>query len=292
MIEKAFEEFILYLASERGLSRHTIEAYSGDIQKFVNFLDERKIFTFESVQKEDLIAFLNLLGNQQLSSNTICRALFALKILFRFLKREAIIPINIALHMDAPKQWQTIPDVLSSEEIESLLQAPDDSTAEGARDRAILELLYASGLRVSELCQLNLYDLDDRFVRVMGKGSKERVVPVGAKALEAIDYYLAHFRGESAQREQPLFTTNRGKRLDRQMVWKMIKEHARAARIQKKVSPHMLRHSFATHLLDHGADLRIIQEMLGHSSIGTTDRYTHVSKNQVQLAFKKFHHRN
>lgn len=290
-LDRSIEEFIIYLGSERGLSPCTIEAYTHDIQKFAAFLQPLNISSFAIVTKENIVAFLQFLQQQGLSSSTICRNLFALKVLFRFLKREKIIAANITLYLDSPKLWQILPDVLSQEEIESLLQAPDTATAEGARDRAILETLYSSGLRVSELCHLSLYDVDDRFIRVMGKGSKERVVPIGSKALEALDHYLSHFRGENLNREQPLFTTKFGRRIDRQMVWKMIRKYAKQVGIAKKVSPHMLRHSFATHLLDHGADLRIIQEMLGHANIATTDRYTHVSKSQVQEAFERFHPR-
>ncbi|MCB1135379.1 MAG: tyrosine-type recombinase/integrase, partial [Chlamydiia bacterium] len=173
---------------------------------------------------------------------------------------------------------------------DALLSQPNPKTALGARDRAILELLYASGLRVSELCSLKINDVDDDALKVMGKGSKERIVPLGRKALEAIDFYLLHYRERwDSKKQRRLFLTRTGKDLDRISVWKMVKRYAREAGIQKSISPHTLRHSFATHLLDNGADLRVIQEMLGHATITSTDRYTHVSQTQVQEAFHRFH---
>lgn len=203
----------------------------------------------------------------------------AIKAFFRFLKREGVVEVNVAMYLDSPKLWQLIPEVLSLKEIEALLEISEI----GQRDRAILELLYGSGLRVSELCGLKMQDVDDTFVRVRGKGGKERVVPIGTRAIEALDAYLAHRDDEQGW----LFLSKRGKQLDRTAVWKRIKVMAERAGITKTISPHTLRHSFATHLLDGGADLRIIQEMLGHSSIGTTDRYTHVSHKRLQAAFEQ-----
>jgi integrase/recombinase XerD len=215
--------------------------------------------------------------------------LIAVKVFFRYLKREGMIPQDPTLHLDTPKLWQLIPEVLSCEEVERLLAAPDQESPVGARDRAILEVLYASGLRVSEVCSLNIQDLDDTTLRVKGKGGKERVVPIAEVAVKAVDDYLTRFRGE--QEEEALFLNERGKRMDRQLVWKQIKFYAKKAGIDKRISPHTLRHSFATHLLDNGADLRVIQEMLGHASIATTDRYTHVSQHHLKSAFDAFHPR-
>lgn len=199
---------------------------------------------------------------------------------------------NVTLYLESPKIWQLIPEVLSVEEMERLLAQPDPETNVGSRDRAILEMLYGSGLRVSEVCGLKIHDVDDKFVKVFGKGSKERVVPVGAKAIEAVDHYLARFRDQTdSSRQQALFVNQRGKPIDRIFVWKMIKRYANEAGIVKNISPHTLRHSFATHLLDNGADLRVIQEMLGHASISSTDRYTHISKSRLHEAFGKFHSR-
>jgi integrase/recombinase XerD len=182
--------------------------------------------------------------------------------------------------------WQLIPEVLTVEEVTRFLGAPDRETAVGARDFAIFQVMYASGLRVSELCGLNIGDISDDQVRVRGKGNKERVVPIAASAVAAVDHYLVHSRKEG---DGALFLSNRGQRIDRVAVWERVKFYAKKAVISKEISPHTLRHSFATHLLENGADLRVIQELLGHANIATTDRYTHVSRKHLHAAFEKFH---
>jgi len=293
-MDREFHEFLIYIASEKGLAKNTLESYQRESSAFLGFLKERNHLAFTSVKEEDVIAFLSLRHRADYASSSICHVLIVIKVLFRFLKREHFIPENITLLIDSPKLWQLIPEVLTGQEVELLLEQPEPDSAIGARNRAILEILYGSGLRVSEVCQLNLFCVDDDFVRVMGKGSKERIVPMGSKALEALDHYLIHYRGEVPDdRNQPLFVTKGGKRIDRITVWKAIKGYANQAGIQKNISPHTLRHSFATHLLDNGADLRVIQDMLGHSNISSTDRYTHMSGLQVQNAFhrcqKKIH---
>lgn len=194
-------------------------------------------------------------------------------------------------YFETPKIWQLIPESLSLSEIENLLAQPQDHDFLGARDKAIFELLYATGMRVSELCKLRICDLDDRFVKVKGKGRKERVIPIGVKAIEAIDRYLTHYRATAEEENAPLFVSTKGKQIDRITVWSRIKVYAKSAGITKPISPHTLRHSFATHLLENGADLRVIQEMLGHEDIGTTDRYTHVNRTHLKTAFEKFHPR-
>jgi integrase/recombinase XerD len=194
--------------------------------------------------------------------------------------------------LDTPKLWQMLPDVLSASEVEALLAQPDPATKQGVRDRAILELLYATGIRVSELCNLAIYDVDDDQVRVFGKGSKERIVPISARAVVAIDNYLVQFRDQyDSEKEKKLFLSLKGKPIDRTSIWKLIKAYALKANIAKNIFPHMMRHSFASHLLDGGADLRIIQEMLGHAHISSTDRYTHVSLSKVHERFKSMHPR-
>ncbi|MES2121189.1 MAG: tyrosine-type recombinase/integrase, partial [Chlamydiota bacterium] len=196
---------------------------------------------------------------------------------------------DVTLHLDSPKMWQLIPEVLTVSEVNALLHAPNPEEFAGARDQAVLLVLYASGLRVSEVCGLNLQDVDDQVVRVKGKGGKERIVPIAQVATSAIDHYLVRFRKES---DFPaLFVTEKNRRIDRTLVWKRVKFYAKAAGIQKSISPHTLRHSFATHLLENGADLRVIQEMLGHANIATTDRYTHISTQHLADAFNAFHPR-
>lgn len=287
MLESHVHEFLLYIASEKGLSTNTIEAYERDILSFVDFLKELKISSFNEVKGEEIVSFLGQKKAREYASASICRALIALKVLFRFLKREQWVETNAALYLDTPKLWQLIPEYLTEEEIERLLAQPNADTLKGARDRAILEILYGSGLRVSEICTLTIFDIDDTYVKVTGKGSKERLVPVGSKAVQAVDRYLAYPREENSH--NLLFLTRTGKPIDRVLVWKLVKEYAILAGIAKNISPHTLRHSFATHLLDHGADLRIIQEMLGHANIKSTDRYTHISRSHLTDSFAKFH---
>ncbi len=286
------DEFISYLASEKGASHHTIEAYARDTAGFANHLKQVGVATFCEVKRDHIVRYLSHLKEREYASASICRALIAIKVLFRFLKREGYLKVNITLTLDSPKLWQLIPEVLTGAEIERLLVQPCTSTEQGARDRAILEVLYGCGLRVSELCGLNIYDVNDQYVKVMGKGRKERVVPIGRKAIEAIDYYLGQFRDRwDSEKEKALFVNSVGKRIDRMTVWERVKAYAKAAGISKNISPHTLRHSFATHLLDNGAELRVIQEMLGHASIASTDRYTHVSQQRLQDAFHSFHPR-
>lgn len=282
-------DFLNYLCSEKGLAQNTLEAYERDI---LMFLQHVNISSFVEVTEEHCIRFLDRLQRGEYASSSITRAFIVIKVFFDFLKREKVVAINPLLHLNAPKLWQLIPEVLSLNEVERLFSMPDTLTEQGCRDLAILELLYSSGLRVSELCQLKITDVDDEFVKVTGKGSKERIVPVGKAAISAIDDYLARFRDHvGGERESMLFTSSKGKPLTRLEVWKRIKAYSKEAGIGKNISPHTFRHSFATHLLDRGADLRIIQELLGHASISSTDRYTHISHDKLVKAFAEFHPR-
>lgn len=286
------DDFLSYIASEKGLAQNTVEAYRHDIEAFTKFLEDQGITTVKAVETSHLVSFLSKLQEKGYATASVCRMLIAVKTFFRFLSREGTVAINHALYLQTPKLWQLIPDVLTCEEVEALLNQPDTSTMVGMRDKAILEMLYASGLRVSELCSLNLYSIDETSVRVIGKGSKERIVPVGEEAINAVDQYLLHYRGNyDSEKQQALFVNQKGKRIDRLEVWRRIKIYGKAAGIKKNISPHTLRHSFATHLLDNGADLRVIQEMLGHASISSTDRYTHISRSRLQESFQTFHPR-
>lgn len=288
-IDCQIDDFLKYVASEKGLAQNTVESYRRDAQTFGLFLQKIGIEDFKDVSEHHIVDFLGRLKSQKYATSSISRCLIALKVLFRFLKRENLVSTNVTFYLETPKLWQLIPEVLTNDEVERLLAQPDPQTSYGARDKAILEVLYASGLRVSELCSLNLYSVDEEFVRVKGKGSKERLVPIGSKAVQAIDFYLANYRDHvDSERQQSLFVTKSGRSMDRITVWKMIKQYAKQAGILKNISPHTLRHSFATHLLDNGADLRVIQEMLGHSNISSTDRYTHISRSHLQEAFDKF----
>lgn len=282
-------DFLVYITSEKGLARNSIEAYERDLKAFQKFLDCKNV---KGISEDQIIHYLSHLKNQGYAEASRFRFLVAIKVFFRFLKRENLISKNPSEHLSTLKLWKLVPEILSCQEVERLLQQPDRATLAGTRDAAILELLYSSGLRVSELCKLSLYDVDDEFVKVAGKGSKERLVPIGKKALAAVDEYLARYRSLSdSEKQTALFVSNRGAPLSRQTIWLMIKRYAKQAGIAKNISPHTLRHSFATHLLDRGADLRIIQELLGHASINSTDRYTQVSRTQIQNSFDLFHPR-
>jgi integrase/recombinase XerD len=285
-------DFLAYLGSEKGLAQNTLIAYRRDIEMFLSLLKECGISSMDCVQEEDLIVFLSALKSKNYATSSICRAIVAIKMLFRFLKREKVVEKDIAMHLDSPRMWQLIPEVLTVAEVEDLMRTPHMNSFLGARDKAILQVIYASGLRVSEVCSLNLQDVDDHIVRVRGKGGKERIVPIAKSAVDAVDHYLIHYRQYAGEEKTvPLFVSEKGKRIDRTLVWKRIKLYAKLAGIKKEISPHTLRHSFATHLLENGADLRIIQEMLGHSNISTTDRYTHISQRHLVEAFKAFHPR-
>lgn len=290
LLTLALDDFLSYIGSEKGLARNTIAAYRQDIHAFCCFLRQKGVCEFTQVSHEDIIAHLACLRRQNYASSSVCRALVAIKVFFRFLKKEKTVSDNAALFLDSPKLWQHIPEVLGYDEVDRLLKQPDVGHWIGSRDKAIFEILYASGLRVSEVCNLNIHDVDDSFVKVKGKGGKERIVPVGKAAIDAIDAYLANFRKDT-ETEKALFLSKNGKRIDRMTIWKQIKLYAKQAGIHKEISPHTLRHSFATHLLENGADLRVIQEMLGHANIGTTDRYTHISQRHLTDAFSKFHPR-
>jgi len=227
---------------------------------------------WKEVGSDAILRFLAHLKEKGYASSSICRMLVAVKVFFRFLKKEGEVSLDLGRYFDTPKMWQLVPEALSVEEVDALLAQPKADDAIGARDKAILELLYATGMRVSELCALRIQDLSDTFVKVKGKGRKERVIPVGQKAIASVDAYLLRFRGEAKEENALLFVSKGGKPIDRITVWSRVKAYAKSAGIAKPISPHTLRHPFATHLLENGADLRLIQDMLGHEDIGTTDR--------------------
>lgn len=289
-MQQQIDRFLSYLGAEKGLSVQTLAAYGSDLALFVRFLDKSKIVALSSVGQEQIIAFLSQVKKEGYASSSMSRFLISLKVFFRFMKREKLISSDPTFYLESPKIWQLIPQVLTVDEVERLLQAPDAKTERGVRDKALLLLLYACGLRVSELCGLLLHDLDNGSLRVRGKGGKERMVPIAARALEAVDDYLLIYCEMRTQEDNPpLFLNEKGKRMNRSCVWRKIKHYAKLAGISKSISPHTLRHSFATHLLENGADLRVIQELLGHASVSTTDRYTHISNKHLEGAFAAFH---
>ncbi len=288
--------FLNYLWVERGLSQNTISSYRRDLKFFVDYLEEqRRINSLEDVDKNHISDFMLRLKENGLSANSIVRKLAAIKTFYRFLVREKIIKQDPTSLIDSPRLWRKIPSTLSVQEVESLIAQPDLRKRGGFRDRAILEVLYATGLRVSELTRLKLEDvnLEVGFVRCIGKGNKERIVPLGKKAIVSLKRYLERERPIYLKRRSgnELFLSRLNKRLSRQSIWKMMKRYARQAKIKKEIRPHILRHSFATHLLERGADLRSVQEMLGHSDISTTQIYTHINKDRLKIIHSRFHPR-
>ena len=287
------DQFINHLRVERGLAKNTIESYSRDLVRFFDFL-ERGSVSPASASQADLMNYVSSLAGR-LSVRSIARNLSALKMFYRFLVSERKIETNPARLLSAPKLPRRLPGVLSSEEVGRLLSQPDPKTGRGKRDKAMLELLYATGLRVSELVNLKIsnVNMEAGYVRTVGKGSKERMVPMGAQAMDALKVYLAQGRpGFLKQRSSSyLFLNSRGKPLTRQGFWKTIKRLGLAAGIRKELSPHSLRHSFASHLLEHGADLRSVQIMLGHADISTTQIYTHVTRERLKQIHEKHHPR-
>lgn len=289
------EIFLDYLSVERGLAGNTIQAYRRDLAHYLHFLDAVAKKTVAASDREDIRRFMMHEKDKGLSVNSIARALAALRMFYRFLSRERLIKTDISSYIDSPKLWKRIPDVLSLEEVERLIDAPDGNTDQGIRDRAILELMYATGMRVSEVSSLKVGDVNGEvgFVRCFGKGKKERIVPLGKKAVAAIARYEQRGRPKflKGKTSPELFLNRSGRRISRISLWKLIKGYARKVRIKKPMKPHILRHTFATHLLERGADLRSVQEMLGHANIATTQIYTHVTKDRLKSIHRTFHPR-
>jgi integrase/recombinase XerD len=291
----AFDLFLHHLRIERGLSANTVDNYALDLQAYLAFLHARGLDRFVQVTELQVREHLSELGRGGLGARSLARHLSAIKSLHRHLVEEGDLPGDPAREVRPPKLPQRLPEWLSLPEVDALLAAPDLSTPRGLRDRAMLELMYACGLRVSELCSLRLGDFrqDPGLVRVFGKGSKERLVPVGRSAIQHTDAYLREGRDRLlAKRVSPyLFVGARRPKVGRAGFWRDLQRWARKAGIQKAVSPHKLRHSFATHLLERGADLRAVQAMLGHASIATTQIYTHVDRAHLKEVHRRFHPR-
>ncbi len=287
------DQFTNHLRVERGLADNTIEAYSRDLTRFLQFLVKTKLSPFDIAQENITDYIATLQGN--LSVRSIARNLSALKMFFRFLVSDGKIKGNPARRLGVPKLPQRLPEVLTVHEVEILLSQPTVSTHQGQRDKTMLELLYATGLRVSELVGLRVsnINLEAGYVRTVGKGSKERMIPMGEKALESLRFYLSDGRiGLLKKRSSPyLFLNSRGRPLTRQGFWKIIKRYRTMAGIKKEITPHILRHSFATHLLEGGADLRSVQIMLGHADISTTQIYTHITRERLKQIHEKYHPR-
>lgn len=296
-LQNILDTFMVNLTLERGYSENTVYNYEHDILQLLGFLFEKcNIQEMPEVKLEHLRDWLNFLSQNQPTNTTLARKIASVRAFFKFCKASNVITENIAAHLVKPHYYRTLPDTLSVEEINKLLSAPDVSTAIGMRDIAMLELMYSSGLRVSELCGLNIQsiDLENAFVRIYGKGSKERIVPIGHSGISKLEVYLTSARPKlvSQHTGSQLFITIRGEEISRKTFWLNLKKYAQKVGITKNVKPHSLRHSFATHMLENGADLRAIQEMLGHANISTTQIYTAVDKKRLITGYRKFHPRD
>ncbi len=296
-MKEYLKHFLHYLAVERGLARNTLEAYERDLTSFLEYMsDKQGITTLDQVDRVHIVNYLMFLRESGRASSTVARTMTSIRSFFKFLVREQILAADPSIYMDTPKTDKKLPKVMNLEEVERLLDAPQVKEPAGIRDKAMLELLYASGIRVSELVSLNVGDLNlgMGFVRCIGKGSKERIIPLGRIALDWLDRYIQTARPKLLKgrlSEQALFVNRNGGRMTRQGFWKIIKQYGKEANIDKDITPHMLRHSFATHLLENGADLRAVQEMLGHSDISTTQIYTHVTKLRMKDVYNRTHPR-
>ncbi len=286
------KEFLAYLSLEKRHAPNTVDGYSRDINKFFQFFKEKPL---ESIKTGDIQTFLIDLHQKKLSAASIARCISSLKAFFRFLTSEKFIKSNPVEIIETPKLWRKVPGVLSFDEIDALMKSPNLENVLGIRDRAMLEILYASGLRVSELIALKKSDLNFQvgYLRSMGKGSKERIVPIGEVARSAVNEYLNLSRPQllKGNNVPEIFVTRLGRKMTRQGFWKLLKQYALKANIHTPISPHTLRHAFATHLLERGADLRSVQQMLGHSDISTTQIYTHILQERMKQIHDQFHPR-
>ncbi len=291
--EDTLRAFLEFLSVEKGLSSNTLLSYSRDLQKLLLFLRKEKI-PWPQAEEEDLTRFIHEQSRAGLSARSLARLISSLKGFFKFLVQEGQIKKNPAVGLSAPKSWFALPKFLTVEEVEALLNQPEEKGLRGIRDKAMLELIYATGLRVSELLSLKTEDLnlEDGFLLCVGKGGKQRIVPFGDSAARMLRTYLEGARPRLLKRpSQSLFLSSRGKAFTRQGFWKLLKDYAKKAGLKSRISPHILRHSFATHLLERGADLRSVQLMLGHSQITTTQIYTHVSRQRLRRVYDKYHPR-
>ncbi|MCQ6266103.1 site-specific tyrosine recombinase XerD [Fictibacillus sp. WQ 8-8] len=290
------QDFIHYLIVERGLSKNTVDSYRRDLEQYVLFIEKvENISDINQIQRANIIGYLLHLKENGKATTTIARNIASIRSFHQFLLREKASESDPSVHIETPKAERKLPKVLAMNEVEALLDTSDTHETFGIRDKAMLELLYATGIRVTELVSLDLADvhLSMGFLRCLGKGNKERIIPLGKMATGAIQTYLdkgrpALSKGKSGN---ALFLNHHGNRLSRQGFWKILKQLAKKANIEKELTPHTLRHSFATHLLENGADLRAVQEMLGHADISTTQIYTHVSKTRLKDIYAAYHPR-
>lgn len=287
--------FLDFISIEKGLSKNTLSAYRRDLEKYLNFLEKKKLKSLDLVRRNDIMDFLLKERDRGLSPSSVSREQVAIRMLHRFLSQEGRLKEDVTDVLEAPKLWKHLPECLSVQEVERLIKTPNTRKPSGVRDQACLELMYATGLRASEVASLKAGNINFEagILRVIGKGDKERVVPIGKTARKSVERYLNQVRPKwlGNKAEDTLFISHMGQRLSRQSIWGLVKKHAKAAGIRKKIYPHIFRHSFATHLLENGADLRVVQELLGHSDISTTQIYTHIEKSRLKGIHAKFHPR-
>ncbi|GBD83180.1 tyrosine recombinase XerD [Tetragenococcus halophilus subsp. halophilus] len=292
-MDEQVTDYLHYLLIERGLSSNTRKSYQRDLEQYLAFLHEKEITDWQNVDRYTIVSFLQFLQNEKKSAATLTRMVTSLRRFHQFLRQERYTDHDPMQHIDSPKKTQKLPDTLSLNEVERLIEAPDTKKVLGIRDRTILEVMYATGLRVSELIGLKLNDLHLAMglMQTTGKGDKERIVPLGDMAIHWLETYLEEARPILCQKhpeEEYLFVNGHGTSLSRQGVWKNLKALVLKAGIMKNVTPHTLRHSFATHLLENGADLRTVQELLGHADISTTQIYTHITKKRMADVYKQY----
>lgn len=294
-METIIEEYLKFIQIEKGLSENTIGAYRRDLKKYQLYMQEQKIAHIDFIDRQTIQECLGSLIDQGASAKSIARFISTIRSFHQFALREKYAAKDPTVLIETPKYEKKLPDVLDVEEVIQLLETPDLTKNNGYRDRTILELLYATGMRVTELIQIEIDDVNliMGFVKVFGKGNKERIIPLGDTVIEYLDTYVNNVRSQLLKKTvtNVLFLNLHGRPLTRQGIWKLIKQYGLRANINKTLTPHTLRHSFATHLLENGADLRAVQEMLGHSDISTTQLYTHVSKTQIRQMYNQFHPR-
>lgn len=294
-METIIEEYLKFIQIEKGLSENTIGAYRRDLKKYQLYMQEQKIAHIDFIDRQTIQECLGSLIDQGASAKSIARFISTIRSFHQFALREKYAAKDPTVLIETPKYEKKLPDVLDVEEVIQLLETPDLTKNNGYRDRTILELLYATGMRVTELIQIEIDDVNliMGFVKVFGKGNKERIIPLGDTVIEYLDTYINNVRSQLLKKmvTNVLFLNLHGRPLTRQGIWKLIKQYGLRANINKSLTPHTLRHSFATHLLENGADLRAVQEMLGHSDISTTQLYTHVSKTQIRQMYNQFHPR-
>ncbi|MCR3923410.1 MAG: site-specific tyrosine recombinase XerD [Firmicutes bacterium] len=294
-MERTLREFIHYLSVEKGLATNTLEAYNRDLLAFCDYLKRNGVTKFEEVVRSTIMGYLRVLQKSGKATSTLSRNIASIRSFYNYLFQERRVMENPTTELESPKLEKKLPRVLTTHEVDILLDQPDRLNVGGLRDKAMLELIYATGIRVSELMSLDVTDvnLDAGFIRCMGKGSKERIVPLGSVAIRHVGEYVGRGRPKMIRlsTEAAMFVNQHGKRLTRQGFWKILKKYAQQAGISKDITPHTMRHSFATHLLDNGADLRSVQEMLGHADISTTQIYTQVTRHKLRDVYEKTHPR-